>query len=88
MELLQILTTVIGALVTLIVGWLSHTIKTQERRVSEMERRYISYEQMEKFVELKQAPLYVLLESIADDMHQLRKLMERQYEREREGKGS
>lgn len=49
-----------------------------------MERACISYDQMEKYVELKQAPLYVLLERMADDIHQLRRLMEKQYEQEKQ----
>lgn len=83
MELLQIMTTTAGSLIALVVGWLTHTMRDQTRRLNDMERNYISHEQMEKFVELKQAPLYVLLERMADDMHQLRRLMERQYDRDK-----
>lgn len=80
MQLLAIIMSLCGGLLTVMVGWLTYTLRDHQRRINEMEKACISYDQMEKYVELKQAPLYILLERMADDIHQLRKLMERQYE--------
>ena len=84
MELIEILLSVTGGLITIVVGWTTWTIRNLLGRVNQLERGCISYDQMEKYVELKQAPLYVLLERMAEDIHQLRRLMERQYEQEKQ----
>lgn len=84
MEPIEILMSVCGGLVTIVVGWTTWTIRNLLGRVNHLERACISYDQMEKYVELKQAPLYVLLERMADDIHQLRRLMEKQYEQEKQ----
>lgn len=69
-----------GGLLTFITGWLTWMLRDHQQRINIMERQAISYDQMEKYVTLRQEPLYVLLKGMAEDMHQLRKLMERRYE--------
>ena len=80
MELPAIILSLCGGLLTILVGWLTYTLRDHQRRLNVVEKQCISYEQMEKYVELKQAPLYVLVERMAEDIHQLRRLMEKQYE--------